>query len=273
MTGGPTMGGSTTVRPGGGSAMPSAGTGSVATPIGGGGSGGNPDGSECDVPWWGGTLEDVVGLHECPPPDDPALLAYGATQLQPCDKVTGPIGQEVVEGMLRCRYNYDERGCGIDYQGDWWVEVPVFGYGAPDVLIPESPVPATVCTAPSGEPVATSSAAEEAALLHGVWLTCREGQADPFPGNAMAFLPDGSYRALQTDAQGRLSRAQGCDSTGLWGFLPDSGQLNIHLNDHTFITFVTFTQGTPRRLTFGSLGPGAPVGANAGRSFVAVDDF
>jgi hypothetical protein len=252
---------------GGASPLPTG--GSTTTPPGGSpGTAGSASGGACSLPWWGSTLEGVVGLHDCPAADSPALLAYGGTQLQTCDRLTGPFEQEVSLGQLRCRYNYDERGCGIDYQGDWWIEVPVFGYGAEDVSVPDA-VPTSACSAPSGPPLQTSSADEQAALLHGVWLTCAEGERDPFPGNAMAFLPDGTYRALQTDSQGRLSRAPGCDSAGLWGFLPGTGQLNVYLGDRTYITFVSFSQTLPRHLSFGRLGPGRAEGG--GRTFVRVD--
>jgi hypothetical protein len=238
---------------GGGGAGGTAGAGGIAGGMGGtAGAAGAP--SEC-------VLEGVVGLHECPSPDHRALLAYAGWQLEPCAKLTGPFDDQTVDGIRRCLYNFDERGCGIDYEGDAWIELPWFGYEGPPLTIPASASP-SACAKLSGAPVTSSSPIDLARRLRGVWLTCQVGVEDIFPGNVMAFSPDGTFQALQEDAQGRLSRVEECNARGLWGFVAGTGQLNLYWDDKSYPTFPTFT--TNGRVTFSNAGPGASPGVGWG---------
>src|SRR5881394_2581014 len=140
---------------GGASTMPT--SPDPPTPVGGGfsiggqaGVGGNPNSPDgCNFTWWGGTLSDVVGLTSCAAPDDPATLAYGQTQLNGCEIVTGPLEQRQSEGMVSCRYRMDETRCGTDYQADYWLDLPVFGDGSKVVTLPDS-VSVADCANPPG---------------------------------------------------------------------------------------------------------------------------
>ena len=155
---------------------------------------------------------------------------------------------------LSCCYHLDESACGNPYQGEFCIEVPYFGDGTLDALIPEGAVSFDACDAPPG-PKLVLTKQSRAEHLIGVWLRCGP-PAPSFNGNAIVFRGDGTFQALQTDEQGRLAPAAGCNQSGLWGFLSSNpGQLNMHMGDWTAIGSPQFTGGSPRRLySAGNLG-------------------
>jgi len=208
----------------------------------------------CPLPWWGTPLEGVTGLRSCSEPYDPAMLAYGQTQYESCFSVSGPIGESMDGDNLSCCYHLDESACGNPYQGEFCIEVPYFGDGTLDALIPEGAVSFDACDAPPG-PKLVLTKQSRAEHLIGVWLRCGP-PAPSFNGNAIVFRGDGTFQALQTDEQGRLAPAAGCNQSGLWGFLSSNpGQLNMHMGDWTAIGSPQFTGGSPRRLySAGNLG-------------------
>jgi hypothetical protein len=182
------------------------------------------------------------------------MLAYGQMQYESCWGVTGPIGQSMMGNNLSCCYHFEESACGNAYQGDACIEMPYFGDGTADVQIPDGAVSFDSCDAPVGPKLVLTQQSRVDHLI-GVWLRC--GPAVPlFNGNAIVFRGDGTFQALQTNEQGRLEPAPGCDQSGLWGFLGSSpGQLNLHIGDRTTFLVPQFTGGSTGRLHAGdSLG-------------------
>ena len=220
-----------------------------------GSQGGRIDENGCAVPWWGTPLDGATGLRECPGPYDPAILAYGQTNIPPCSEVTGPIDQKVsAEGQLSCCYHIDEHACCSTFEADRCIDVPYFGDGTRVAELPTTPVaePSSACAELAGDPLelTTFEAANE---LVGVWLACAE-MPPQWQGNGFIFQGDGSFHSISRGQDGLLVEAEGCLQAGLWGLLPETGQLNLHFGDRTQIVHPEFIAGAGARLVLRGYG-------------------
>lgn len=215
---------------------------------------GGPVGSEpCTLPWWGTSLEGVVGLTSCPGPMDPALLAYGQTQYPSCLKVTGPTGSKQDGANLSCCYNFDESACsGSGSSSNGCIDLWYFGDGTKQTTIPTTSVKDQLagCSAPFGTAIVLNNETESANHLIGVWLRCSEtGGPTLLRGNGIVFRTDGTFHTLQTDSSGRLVETKDCNQYGLWGFFSTDNQINMVANvGVVLMAHPTFTDGTPRQL-------------------------
>ena len=221
----------------------------------GGSPGGRSGGNGCPLPWWGTPLEGVKGLLTCPDPYDPALLAYGQTNIPSCWQITGPVAESTEsDGGIACCYHYDQRACcGADYQADDCIEIPYFGDGTVSVSLPTAAVDDRLdaCGRSFGEPIELTRT-EAAQRMIGVWLTCGVMPA-PYVGDGFIFRGDGTFHAIVLDDDRRLSESEGCMQGGLWGFYSETGQLNLYVEDRTGSVFPTFTSGVEERLMLDSV--------------------
>lgn len=260
-TGVPIGGTAGTISIGGTSGGFDGGTGGASIPRGGtSGTGGkcSSEGSQggwigadgCAIPWWGTSLEGVKGLLECPAPDDPALLAFGQTNIPPCWAITGPVAEiHGSDGSFSCCYHYDERGCcGSNYEADSCIEIPFFGRGNNHPTLPTRPVedPRLACEHLPGA-VVELSRADAAERMIGIWLTC--GETGSYFGDGIVFDGDGTFHILDLGDDLRLSEREGCGQGGLWGFYSDTGQVNLHVDDGTRYVFPTLA-GPPNDRLF-----------------------
>jgi hypothetical protein len=241
------------------------GNGGVGVPSGGvSGAGGGcvNDGSQgghigadgCEIPWWGTTLDGVKGLLECPPPDNPALLAFGQTNLPVCWQLTGPVDEvNDPEGGLSCCYLFDESTCcsGRDEPGYDCIDIPYFGTGNLTAMLPTRPIedPLPACGRSFGDPVALSRA-EAAERMIGLWVICGDTPDASF-GDGIIFDGDGTFHFLELADDLRLSEREGCMQGGLWGFV--GGLLRLHIETNTRFVSPTFTSGPEERLILDSV--------------------
>ena len=212
--------------------------------------GGWTGGDGCPVPWWGTSLAGVEGLLACPSPDNPALLAYGQSNLPPCFELTGPIVEDrSSDGALVCIYHVGtDTCCDAPFVSELRFDIPHFGDGTSSVSLPTIPVedPAVACARSSGSTVDLSRA-ETAQRMVGVWLTC-EGHRASYFGEGVIFRGDGTFHVIDLDDDRRVSERDGCSKGGLWGLL-EEGQLNLYIDDGVQpLPFPRFTAGPEERL-------------------------
>jgi hypothetical protein len=201
--------------------------------------------------WWGGTLAGVTGAATCPCPGSPQFLAYGQTQFSECWSVSGPFGARLENEIVSCSYHFDESRCPTGGASDEWVKLPYFGGGTGKLTFSSLSAAAgqAACAAPRGGVVPTGTYAQQASRLVGVWVVCTKGLGVPFEHPGLALHPDGSFEALDVDADHFLP-ASGCQTSGLWGL--DTGQANqldLFADAGDYLTLVTVYSGVAPQLS------------------------